>query len=121
MIEIWLACKEAERLATEARRLAEDAMLAQFKVDKDMEGTKTFMSVGHTVKITGRLNHKIDSDKLQAIAAEAGLAEHLGSLFRWKPEINSSAWKSADESITRPLLGAITTTAGRPSFSITKE
>jgi hypothetical protein len=121
MIEIWLACKEAERLATEARRLAEDAMLAQFKIDKDMEGTKTFMSVGHTVKITGRLNHKIDSDKLQAIAAEAGLAEHLGSLFRWKPEINSSAWKSADESITRPLLSAITTTAGRPSFSITKE
>ena len=102
MIAVWLACKEAERLATEARRVVEDAMIEQFK-------------------IAGRLNHKIDSDKLQAIAAEAGLAEHLGSLFRWKPEINSSAWKSADESITRPLLGAITTTAGRPSFSITKE
>ena len=26
MIALWLACKEQERLATEARRLAEDAM-----------------------------------------------------------------------------------------------
>ena len=121
MIEIWLACKEAERLATEARRVVEDAMIAQFKIEKDMEGTKTFMNLGHTVKITGRLNHKIDSDKLQAIAAEAGLAEHLGSLFRWKPEINSSAWKSAGKPIPHPLVGENTAKAARPSFSITKE
>lgn len=121
MIEVWLACKEAERLATEARRNAEDAMIAQYKIAKDLDTTKTFVADGYTVKIAGRLTHKVDSDKLQAIAAEAGLAQHLGSLFRWKPEINSSVWKSADESITRPLLGAITTTAGRPSFSITKE
>ena len=64
MIAVWLACKEAERLATEARRVVEDAMIEQFKIAKDMEGTKTFMNLGYTVKIAGRLNHKIDSDKL---------------------------------------------------------
>jgi len=58
---------------------------------------------------------------VQEIAAEAGLTEHLSSLFRWKPEINMSAWKNADEKITTPLLGGITTTPGRASFTITKE
>jgi hypothetical protein len=53
------------------------------------------------------------------LAAEAGLSDHLGSLFRWKPEINATAWKQADNSITNPLLGAITSTPGRTSFSIT--
>ncbi|PID39680.1 MAG: dihydropyrimidinase [Proteobacteria bacterium] len=33
----------------------------------------------------------------------------MQSLFRWKPEVNISAWKSADKAITGPLLGGITT------------
>jgi hypothetical protein len=32
-----------------------------------------------------------------------------------------SAWKAADDSITRPLAAAITTKPGRPSFSIEQE
>jgi hypothetical protein len=70
--------------------------------------------------VEGRINRKVDADKLQAIAAEAGLTEHLSSLFRWKPEIAMSAWKAASPNITTPLLDAITATPGRPSFTITE-
>ena len=65
------------------------------------------------------MNRKVDIEKLQEIAADHDLTEHLSSLFRWKAEINSNKWKEAADSITQPLLGAITTTPGRPSFSIT--
>jgi len=67
------------------------------------------------------MNRKVDGDRIQEIATESGIAEHLGKLFRWKPEINSAAWIAADKSITNPLLGGITTTPGRASFNITRE
>jgi len=65
------------------------------------------------------LNRKIDSGKLQDLAAEHGLSDHLSTLFRWKPELDMKSWRNADESITKPLLDAITTTPSRPSFAIT--
>jgi hypothetical protein len=86
-----------------------------------LDGTVKKELEGFTVKIEGRINQKIDADKLQVLAAEAGLSEHLSSLFRWKPEINAKAWGAAAEVVTKPLLGAITSTPGRPTFTITKD
>jgi len=83
------------------------------------EGTATTDAGQYRIKITGRIDRKVDAELVQELAAENGLTEHLGALFRWKPELNLSAWKSADESITRALSGAITAKPGRPSFSIT--
>ena len=117
----WLAAKEAEKAATERRRQIEDRLLSLIGIAENMEGTENVETDGgYKIKITGRMSRRVDGDKLQEIAAEAGLTEHLSSLFRWKPEINMSAWKNADESITTPLLGGITTTPGRASFNITK-
>jgi len=113
----WKRLKEAETQAQEQRRELEDQILAALNLGP-FEGTKSFDLEGVTLKLTGRMNRRIDSDKLQEIAIESGLTEHLSTLFRWKPEIAAAAWKSADETVTRPLLDAITTTAGRPSFSI---
>jgi hypothetical protein len=90
-------------------------------LDETEEGTVRFSDFGLNVKITSRLNRKVDSELLQDIAAENGLSDHLPSLFRWKPDINLSAWKKADASITGPLLGAITTVPSRPSYSISYE
>lgn len=116
----WIELKEMERLATESRRQVEDAIMSLIGIPEDLEGTENVnMDNGIQIKIIGRLNRKVDTDKLQEIAIEHGLSEHLHSLFRWKAEINSSTWKAASESITQPLLEAITTTPGRPSFSIT--
>lgn len=114
----WLDAKEAERVAIERRRDIEDQLLADFKVPESLDYVKTFKPEGYTVKITGRLTHKVDSEMIQELAAEAGVAEHLSALFRWKPEINMTAWKAADPSITAALAPAITTKPGRPSFSI---
>lgn len=116
---LWLQSKEDERIATLERRAIEDRMKSLIGIAENMEGTETAEPDGFTIKVTGRIDRKVDSDKLQELAAEAGLTEHLSRLFRWKPEVNMTIWKGTDEAITRPLAGAITATPGRASFKIT--
>ena len=117
----WLDAKKLETAAVAERRELEDLMVKDFDLPKDLDGTVKHAVDGYVIKTEGRINKKIDADKLQVLAAEAGLSEHLSSLFRWKPEINSKAWGAAADAVTQPLLGAITSTPGRPTFSITKE
>jgi len=118
----WLDAKSAEQTATERRRELEDKLLSAVGVAENMEGTENVETDGgYKIKITGRMSRKVDADRIQDIAAEEGLTEHLSSLFRWKPELNMAAWKNADKSITDPLLGGITTKPGRASFQITQE
>jgi hypothetical protein len=121
LAEQWEQIKAAEAQVIARRRAIEDQITQILALQKDMDGAKT-ENVGHyKIKVTGRLDRKVNADKLQELAQEAGLTEHLSSLFRWKPEINVVAWKAAHESITGPLLDAITTTAARPSYSITRK
>jgi len=117
----WLDAKKLETAAVKDRRELEDSMVKEFALPKDLEGTVNHEVGGYKIKMEGRINKKIDSDKLQMLAAEAGLSEHLSSLFRWKPEINVKAWDAAADAVTRPLLDAITSTSGRPTFTITKD
>ena len=121
LIAEWTLAKKAETQAIEVRRKAEDVMLKRLNLDSAFEGTENYEIGRYKVKIVGRLNRKIDAEKLQLLAHENGLSEHLSALFRWKPDINVAAWKATDESITNVLLDAITTTAGRPSFAITTQ
>jgi hypothetical protein len=115
----WLRWKTIEEQAVVERRKVEDAMVKMLALPEAFENTETAEPTGFVVKIQGRIDRKVDSAKLQEIAAECGLIDHLPNLFRWKPEINMTAWKQADEAITRPLAGAITAKPGRPSFKIT--
>ena len=117
----WLTAKKAEADAVAERRDLEDQMVKEFGIAKDLDGTTKVEADGFVIKIEGRINKKIDADKLQVLASEAGLSEHLSSLFRWKPEINARVWNAASDAVTAPLLGAITSTPGRPTFTITKE
>lgn len=120
--EAWLQAKEAERMAVEARRAVEDELVKAFAIGEQMEGTFNAKTLtGHQIKITGRLARKVDADKVQELAAEYGITEHLSSLFRWKPEINLTAWKATAPEITVLLADAVTVTASRPSFQITLE
>ena len=114
----WHAEKEVERQATENRRLLEDEMVEIMNVAPNLDGTITNDFDGYIIKITGRIDRQVDGDKVQELAAEFGLTEHLAKLFRWKPEINMAIWKASDESITKPLAAAITAKPGRPSFKI---
>jgi hypothetical protein len=121
----WISAKQAEKVAVEARRSIEDALVAAFNVSTNSEGTHNFEIIENTnlapfkLKIVSKLNRKIDGDKLQELATENGLEEHLSSLFRWTPAINTAIWKATSSQITDILDAAITTTPGRPIFSIT--
>jgi hypothetical protein len=117
----WIDAKEAEKAAMDLRRALEDELVAELGIEKTLDGTQNIEAEGYKVKVVGRLDRKVNAEKLQDLAAEHGLTQHLSSLFRWKPEVNASAWKSADPLITAPLQDAITTSNGRPSFTITKE
>ena len=115
----WLGFKSAEEKATTERRKVEDQMVKLLAIPPDFESTETAEPEGFVVKVSGRIDRKVDGEKVQELAAEFGLTEHLSKLFRWKPEINMTIWKASDESITRPLAAAITAKPGRPSFKIT--
>lgn len=117
----WSQAKEAERAAIERRREIEDAIGRLMKLPDVLDGTERLDVNGWEIKVTGRIDRKVDTDALQELAREAGLTDHLTALFRWKAEINAKAWDRAADDITRPLTGAITTKPGRPSFSITKK
>ena len=117
----WIDAKEAEKAAIDLRRALEDELVMDLDISKTLDGTQNIEADGYKIKVVGRLDRKVNSDKLQDLAAEHGLTQHLSSLFRGKPEVNATAWKSADPLITAPLQDAITTSNGRPSFTITKE
>lgn len=118
----WCDAKEAEAQAVAKRRTIEDRIAEVIALDTNAEGTTNAKTEqGYAIKVVGRLNRKVDTERLQELAAEHGLSEHLGSLFRWSADINAAAWKAAAQSITAPLTGAITTTPGRPSFTITRK
>jgi hypothetical protein len=118
LASMWLAAKKQEENATEDRRDIEDHIKKLATIAENLEGTETVEPGQYVIKIVGRIDRKVDGDKVQELAAEHGLTDHLAKLFRWKPELNMSAWKAADETITKPLAGAITAKPGRPSFKI---
>lgn len=119
----WMRAKKEEADAVSARRAIEDEMTRLLAIKEAEEGQTTFHDGGITIKVTCRMTRKVDSDLLQELALESGIEQaHLSTLFRWKPELNMKEWKAAAPEITSALSGAITTTAGRPSFAIeTKE
>ena len=114
----WLELKQVEAEAAKARREIEDEIFSSMDLSEGGEGSTTTESDGFKIKVTQRLTRTVDADSLQEIAAEEGLSEHLSSLFRWKPSLDMNRWKATAAEITGPLEAAITTKAGRPSFSI---
>jgi hypothetical protein len=114
----WAAEKEVERIAVENRRRLEDEMVKSFALQPDLDSTVSKDVDGYVIKITGRIDRKVDADKIQELAAQHGLESHLSTLCRWKPELNLTVWKATDPTITKLLAPAITAKPGRPSFSI---
>lgn len=121
LIESWTQCKKTEQMAVETRRKIEDEISSIVELNPQNEGTVLLDVDRYKVKIVSRLTRKVDSDLLQEVAAEHGMENLLSSLFRWKAEIEMKAWKAAPQDVTTVLNKAITTTAGRPSYSISIE
>ena len=117
----WLEAKEAERDATDRRRLIEDEMVRLIGIEQTDEHTRKVEANPFTIKIACRINRKVDGDMAQEIAAENDMQDHLGLLFRWKPELSMTAWNGVGDNVKQVFARAITATPGRPSFTITKE
>ena len=117
----WLEAKEAERDATERRRLIEDEMVRLMGIEQTDEHTRKVEANPFTIKIACRINRKVDGDMAQEIAAEHDMQDHLGLLFRWKPELSMTAWNGVGDNVKQVFSRAITATPGRPSFTITSE
>ena len=118
LVANWLTYKEDERASVEQRRAIEDEIAQYYRINPQDEGTKNFEEGKFKVKIVSKLSRTVDSDKLQEIAAEAGLTDELSRLFKWKADIHTASWKTAPEQVKAVLSEAITTKAGRPTFSI---
>jgi hypothetical protein len=114
----WAAEKEVERQAIENRRRLEDEIVKNFGLLPDLDGTVSKDVDGYVIKITGRIDRKVDADKIQELAVQHGLESHLGTLCRWKPELNITVWKNTSPQITSLLAPAITAKPGRPSFTV---
>jgi len=121
LIAEWQQCKDFEKQAAERRREIEDELVKAFQIDATKEGVVTVKLDNTVIKVSPRLDKKVDADKLQDVAAENGLTGMLGQLFRWSADINSAVWKVTDPKITAALAPAITIKPGRPSFSITNK
>ena len=117
----WLEAKDAERDATEKRRLIEDELVRLLEVQQTDEGTKKVEASPFVIKIASRINRKVDGGIAQEIAAEHDMQEHLSLLFRWKPELSMTAWDGVGDNVKNVFARAITATPGRPSFTITTE
>ena len=117
----WLEAKEAERDATERRRLIEDEMVRLIGIEQTDEHTRKVEADPFTIKIACRINRKVDGDMAQEIAAEHDMQDHLALLFRWKPELSMTAWNGVGDNVKQVFARAITATPGRPSFTITSE
>ena len=117
----WLEAKEAERDATERRRLIGNEMVRLIGIEQTDEHTRKVEADPFTIKIACRINRKVDGDMAQEIAAENDMQDHLGLLFRWKPELSMTAWNGVGDNVKQVFARAITATPGRPSFTITSE
>lgn len=117
----WIELKKIEQESQEARRAIEDELVKFLKINETDKGTKTEKTEWHVIKITCRLDKKVNSEAIIELASEFDLKNHLERLFRWKAEVNEMAWKNADKRITDILERGITSKPGRPSFSITNK
>ena len=117
----WLEAKAAEHDAVERRRLIEDEICRLLEVKNTDEGTRKVEADAFTIKIACRINRKVDGDLAQEIAAEHDMQDHLGLLFRWKPELSMAAWNGVGDNVKQVFARAITSTPGRPSFTITND
>ena len=73
-MQAWLEAKEREQLAIDERREIEDYLTnAMFALSEDFEGSQSLTLDDYKLTVTGRMNRKVDADRVQELAREHGL------------------------------------------------
>ena len=110
--------KLAEQSAKEYRVGLEAQLAEKLGVPEDWEGTQT-RGVGlFKVKLSRKMNIKIDANRLREQARVNNILPMMDLLFRWKPEIDKKKWDMADEKVKLAFAPAIEVTPGKASFSV---
>jgi len=66
----WLDAKAAEKKIVADRRTIEDQLVKALSIPKNLDGTQNVQDEGYKIKVVGRLDKKVNSAKLQDLAAE---------------------------------------------------
>ena len=119
LAERWREAKAAEAAWTDARREVEDQLSELLSIDPQGEGVLNHDAGAYSIKVTTRLDRKIDTDLATELAAEHGISDDvLRQLVRWKAELSVSNYKRASPELQKLFAPAVTTKASRPSYSI---
>lgn len=110
--------QNAEKKAKEHRMELENQMAKAIGMPDSWEGSMTNKVGNYKIKVSRRMNVKIDADRLNDLARENGLDAQLRTLFRWKPEIAKAAWDEAAPETIKALSPAIERTPGKASFAV---
>ncbi len=115
----WGKLKKLETKLKNERAVIEDTILSNFKFDgKKSKNDISGPLFPYVITVSNSETVKIDGDLLQELANIHGLENELTRLFRWKPELEKAAWKTAPSDVKEKLSPAISTKTGRPSFKV---
>lgn len=115
----WGKLKKLETKLKNERAIIEDTILSNFKFDgKKSKNDISGPLFPYVITVSNSETVKVDGNLLQELANIHGLENELTRLFRWKPELEKAAWKTAPSDVKEKLLPAISTKKGRPSFKI---
>jgi hypothetical protein len=112
--------KQQEQAAKERRVMFEAELAKAIALPDEWEGTKTKAVGEFKVKLTRRMNYKIDANKLREQARVYNILPMLDKLFSWKPEVVRTEWKEADEKTRLAFAPAMEVTPGKASFTVEK-
>ncbi len=117
----WIEAKAAEGAALAERRRIEEELSEALGIPANLDGSKRVEDGGYKVTVTGRINRKVDTQKVQEVAAENGIGwDVLTKVFRWKAEIDKRSFDNSKDEIRAALSAAITSKPGKPSYKIEK-
>ena len=110
--------KLAEQAAKEYRLGLEAALTEKLNVPDSWEGTQTRAVGEYKVKLTRKMNVKIDANRLREQGRVNNLMPMVDLLFRWKPELDKKKWDTTNEKVKLAFAPAMEVTPGKASFSI---
>lgn len=115
--------KREESAIKERRMALEEELARAVGMPEDFEGSQTRQVGRYKVKLTRRMNVKVDPVKLTELARVNNILPVMERCFRKKWELNRLEWIRADEKARLILAPAMETTPGKATFNFieTKE
>lgn len=121
MAACWMHMKRLEKTAEGVRRAMEDALVIALEDEAPVDETREYELGAFKTKIKFGVTRKVDAEALTELSEEYDIEEQIGRLFRFKPELNLTAYRNEDEGVQEFFNQVITTTPSRPAFTITAE